>query len=63
MILETIKKGNRDKLSKCNDYCHSTPDCNGYIYHKDLRECELKGGDVKISGIKENTQSVIFPCP
>ena len=47
----------------CRKNCELTEGCNGFVFNMEVKQCELKGGDVKISGTKDSTASGLVPCP
>jgi hypothetical protein len=48
-------------LNVCRESCVKTEDCNGFVWTKE--DCELKTGDVKISGDMAGVWSGVMPCP
>ena len=60
---ETIKKMTTSTGGSCRHNCFGTDNCRGFVWTKDGKDCELKGGDVKISVDKAGTVSGVMPCP
>ena len=60
---ETVKKMTTNNLYGCRKSCELTDGCNGFVYNKEMKQCELKGGDAQISGAKDFTTSGLIPCP
>ena len=60
---ETVKKMTTINPNGCRTICEQTDGCNGFVYNKEMKQCELKEGDVKISGAKDFTTSGLVPCP
>ena len=47
----------------CKEMCEKNEDCNGFVWNNEQEECELKKGEVKISGEREGTWAGVMPCP
>ena len=48
---------------ECRKGCEITKGYNGFVFNTEVKQCERKGGDVKISGAKDFTTSGLIPCP
>ena len=60
---DDIEKITLTGLLDCRVHCEQTAACNGVVWTSELNTCQLKGGDVKISGDKALTWSIVMPCP
>jgi hypothetical protein len=63
IFLEIILKETVPTKTLCKEMCEKNEDCNGFVWNNEQEECELKKGEVKISGEREGTWAGVMPCP